>query len=108
MHGFDVVVAPQLEQRKWGWHSLFDIFTTILALRAFAPTFPWTHNINEAITICNEIFNMERVGMFYPIPWCVRFLRLYTFLKGLNIPLIHPLRGVIEFFYRQWLSKGLN
>ncbi len=96
MHNFDAVVALEVEQRKWGWHPLFDIFTTILALRTFAPTFNWTHSNNEAITICDGICNMERVGMFYPVPWCVRFLRLYTFSKRLNIPLTHPLRGAIE------------
>jgi hypothetical protein len=91
MHNFDGVVVLEVEQRKWGWHPLFDIFITILALRAFALTYPWTHSNNEAIIICDGICNMERVGMFYPVPWCVRFLRLYTFSKGLNIPLIHPL-----------------
>jgi hypothetical protein len=75
---------------------------------AFTPTFHWTHNNNEAITICDGIYNKERVSIFYLVPWCVRFLRLYTFSKGLNIPLIHPLRGVIEKNYGQWLSKRLN
>jgi hypothetical protein len=87
---------------------LFDIFTTILALRALALTFLWTHSNKEAITICDGIYNMERVGMFYPVPWCVRFLRLYTFSKGLNILLIHPLRGAIEKNYGQWFFKRLN
>jgi hypothetical protein len=40
MHDFDPIVAPKFERRKWGWHPLFDIFTTILALRALTPTFP--------------------------------------------------------------------
>jgi hypothetical protein len=91
MHDFDVVVALEVERRKWGWHPLFDIFTIIPTLKAFALTFPWTHNNNEAITICDGICNMERVGMFNLVPWCARFLRLYTFSKVLNIPLIHPL-----------------
>jgi hypothetical protein len=56
----------------------------IPSLRAFAPTFPWTRNNNEAITICDGIYNMERVVIFYPMPWCARFLRLYTFAKGLT------------------------
>jgi hypothetical protein len=29
MWDFDGVVALNVEQRKWGWHPLFDIFTTI-------------------------------------------------------------------------------
>jgi hypothetical protein len=29
MWDFDGVVALEVEQRKWGWHPLFDIFTTI-------------------------------------------------------------------------------
>ncbi len=29
MHNFDAIVAPGIEQRKWGWHPLFKIFTTI-------------------------------------------------------------------------------
>jgi hypothetical protein len=91
MHNFDVIVAPKIEQRKWGWHPLFDIFITIPTLRALASNFSWTHSNNEAITICDGIYNMERVGMFYPIPWCARFLKLYTFSKGLQIPLAHSL-----------------
>jgi hypothetical protein len=51
MHNFDAVVALEIKQRKWGWHSLFDIFTIVLALNALAPNFLWTHNNNEAITI---------------------------------------------------------
>jgi hypothetical protein len=39
---------------------------------------------------------MERVGMFYPVPWCARFLKLYTFSKGLHIPLVHSLRGATK------------
>jgi hypothetical protein len=38
MHDFDAVVAPKVEQRKWGWDLLFDIFTTILTLRASLDT----------------------------------------------------------------------
>jgi hypothetical protein len=91
MHNFDVIVAPKIEQMKWGWHQLFDIFTTIPTLRALASNFSWTHSNNEAITICDGIYNMERVGMFYPIPWCARFLKLYTFSKRLQIPLAHSL-----------------
>jgi hypothetical protein len=96
MHNFDVVVALEIERRKWEWHPFFDIFTIVHALKALAPNFPWTHNNNEAITICDGIYNLERVGMFYPIPWCVKFLRLYTFSKGLHIPLVHPLRGATK------------
>ncbi len=99
MHNFDAVVVLKVERRKWGWHQLFDIFTTILALKALTLTFPWTHSNNEAITICDGIYNMERVGMFYPVPWCVKFRRLYTFSKGLNIPLMYPLQGAIEKNY---------
>jgi len=29
MWDFDGVVVSEVEQRKWGWHPLFDIFTTI-------------------------------------------------------------------------------
>jgi len=79
MHNFDAVVVLEVEQRKWGWHPLFDIFTIIPTLRAFVSTFPWTHSNNEVLTICEGIYNMERVGMFYLAPWCARFLRLYTF-----------------------------
>jgi hypothetical protein len=46
--------------------------------------------------------------MFYPIPWCAKFLRLYTFSKGLHTPLMHPLWDTIEKNYGQWDSKGLN
>ncbi len=91
MHNFDAIVAPKIERRKWGLHPLFDIFTTIHALKALVLNFPWTHSNNEGITICDGICNMERVGMFYPIPWCAKFLRLYTFSKGLHTPLMHPL-----------------
>jgi hypothetical protein len=83
MWDFDGIVAPKVEQKKWGWHPLFDIFTTIPSLWALAPTFPLTHNNNEAITRRDIIYNMERVGMFYQVSWCARFLRLYTFsLEG--------------------------
>jgi hypothetical protein len=65
MHNFDVV-ALEIEQRKWGWHPFFDIFTIVHALKALAPNFPWTHNNNEAITICDGIYNMERVWNVLP------------------------------------------
>jgi hypothetical protein len=51
MHNFDAVVALEIKQRKWRWHPLFDIFTTVLALKALAPNFLWTHSNNEAIVI---------------------------------------------------------
>ncbi len=106
MQDFDEVVALEVNIRKWGWHSLSHIFTRISSLQALAPTFLWTHNNNEAITICDEICNMERVGMFSPMPWCARFLRLYTFSRG--FPLVHPLHGSIKMNCKQWFSKGLN
>jgi hypothetical protein len=108
MQNFDGIVAPKVERRKWGWHLFFHIFTTIPSLRALAPTFPWTHNNNEAITICDGICNMERVGIFYLMPWCARFLRLYTFSKGIMILLIHLLHGGTEMNCKQWFFKGLN
>jgi len=36
MWDFDGIVVPKVEQRKWGWHSLFDIFTTSPSLWALA------------------------------------------------------------------------
>ncbi len=106
MQDFDQVIAPEVEWRKWGWHPLFDIFKTILSLQAIPPTFLWTHNNNEAITICDGICNMERVGIFYPMLWCARFLRLYTFSKWINIPLVHSLHGGTEMNCKQWFSKS--
>jgi hypothetical protein len=67
MRDFDAIVALKVEQKKWGLHPLFHIFTTIPSLWAFGPTFPWTHNNNEAMAIGDKIYNMERVGMFYPM-----------------------------------------
>jgi hypothetical protein len=85
MHNFDVVVVRKIERKKWGWHPLFDIFTTILALKA--------------ITICDGICNMEWIGMFYLVPWCAKFMRLYIFSKGLHIPLVHRLRNATKKNY---------
>jgi len=82
MQDFDGVVALEVNGRKWGWHPLSHIFTRIPSLQALAPTFLWTHNNNEAITICDGICNMERVGMFSPMPWCARFFRHYRFSRG--------------------------
>jgi len=45
------------------------------------PTFPWTHNNHEAMTIGDRIYNMERVGVFYLVWWCVR-LGFTHFQKG--------------------------
>jgi hypothetical protein len=81
MQNFDGIVAPEVERKKWSWHPLFHIFTTIPSLWALAPNFPCTHNNNEAITICDGICNMERVSVFYLMSWCARLLRLYTFSK---------------------------
>jgi hypothetical protein len=67
MQDFDQVIILEVERRKWGWHPLFHIFTTIPLLRTLAPTFLWTHNNNEAISMCDGICNMERVGIFYPM-----------------------------------------
>jgi hypothetical protein len=108
MQKIDGIVALKVEQKKWNWHPLFHIFTTIPSLWALAPTFPWTHNNNEDITICDEICNMERVSIFYPMPWCVRFLSLYTLSKRIKIPLVHLLHGGTKMNCKQWLSKGLN
>ncbi len=72
------------------------------------PPFPWTHNNNEVITICDRIRNMEMVGMFYLVLWYVRFLKLHTFSRGTNIPLVHPLHGTIKRTYKLWLFKRLN
>jgi hypothetical protein len=108
MRDFDAIVAPKVERRKWGWHPLFHIFTTIPSLWAFAPIFPWTHNNNEAMTIGDRIYNMERVGMFYLVLWCARFLKFYTLSRRINIPLIHPLHGSTKKNYKQWLSTRLN
>jgi hypothetical protein len=66
------------------------------------------NNNNEAITICDGICNMESVGMFYPIPWCAKLFKLYTFSKGINIPLVPPLCGAIERNCGQWVFKGLK
>jgi hypothetical protein len=51
---------------------------------------------------------MEKVGMFYPMSWCVRFFKFYTFSRGINIPLVHPLHGNIERNCKQWFFKGFN
>jgi len=40
--------------------------------------------------------------MFYLVPWCARFLRLYIFLKRINIPLVHPLCDITKKNYKQW------
>jgi hypothetical protein len=77
-------------------------------LRALAPTLPWTHNNNEAMTIGDRIYNMEMVGVLYLVLWFARFLRLYTFSRGINIPLVHPLHGATKRNCKQWLFKGLN
>jgi hypothetical protein len=37
MQDFDQVVTLEVKQRKWGWHPLFHIFTTIPSLWALAP-----------------------------------------------------------------------
>jgi hypothetical protein len=81
---------------------------TIPSLHVLAPTFIWTHKNNEAMIICDGICNMERVGIFYPVLWCASFLRLYTFSKGINIPLVHPLHGGTEMNYKRWIFKGFN
>jgi hypothetical protein len=51
---------------------------------------------------------MERVGMFYLVPWSIRFLKLYTFSKRLHVPLVHPLQGATKNIYGQWFFKRLN
>ncbi len=105
MQDFDQVVILKVEGRKWGWHPFFHILTTIPSLCALAPTFLWTHNNNEAITICDGFCKVERVGIFYPVSWCARFFRLYTFSKRINILLVHPLHGHIEMNCKRWFSK---
>jgi hypothetical protein len=49
---------------------------------------------------------MERVRMFYLVPWCAMFFRLYTFSKGLHIPLLHPLQGVTKKTMDNGFQKG--
>ncbi len=42
------------------------------------------------------------------MPWCARFLKLYTSSKRINIPPIHPLHDGIKMNCKQWIFKGLN
>jgi hypothetical protein len=51
---------------------------------------------------------MERVGMFYPVPWYARFLKLYTFSTGINILLVPPLCGATKKNCGKWFFKRLN
>ncbi len=46
------------------------------------PTFPWTHNNNEAITICDGIYNMEKVGIYTQCHGVQGFLGFTHFQKG--------------------------
>jgi hypothetical protein len=39
MWDFNGIFALEVEQRKWGWHPLFDIFITTPSLFTFGPTF---------------------------------------------------------------------
>ncbi len=49
--------------------------------RPLPTPFLWTHNNNEAITICDRICNMEMVGMFYLVSWYARFLKTSHIFK---------------------------
>jgi len=92
--------------KKMGLAPTFSHLHNNSIIMGPCPTFPWTHNNNEVITICDGIYNMERVGIFYPMLWRARFLRVYTFSKGTNILLLHPLHGGTKMNCKQWLKDS--
>jgi hypothetical protein len=44
MQDFDILHVIEVDERKWGWHPFYHVFTSIHALQHLAPTFPWAHN----------------------------------------------------------------
>jgi hypothetical protein len=44
MQDWEALVAFDLECITWGWHLMFQIFTTLPLLQGFLPYFPWMHN----------------------------------------------------------------
>jgi hypothetical protein len=51
MQDWEALVALHLKHITWGWHLMFQIFTTIPLLQGFLPQFPWTHNKEEALKV---------------------------------------------------------
>jgi len=82
MQDFDNVVPLEVNGKKWGWHPLSHIFTRIPSLQALDPTFLWTHNNNEAITICEEFVTWKGLVCSPQMPWWTRFFRFYRFSRG--------------------------
>ncbi len=92
MQDFDILHATKVEERKWGWHPFYHLFTSIHALQCLVPTFPWPHNQKETTSLYDDVVcNMKRLQMFDPMPLSARFLILYLFSRRLQSTLVHPL-----------------
>jgi hypothetical protein len=83
MQDFDILHVVEVEERKWGWHPFYHMFTSIHTLQRFVLTFPWAHNQEKATSLYDAMCDMKRLQMFDPIPWSTRFLKLYLFSKRL-------------------------
>ncbi len=44
LQDWEALVTLCLECITWGWHPMFQIFTTVSILQGFLPYFPWMHN----------------------------------------------------------------
>ncbi len=107
MQDFDILHATKVDERKWGWHPFYHVFTSIHAFQHLTPTFPWAHNQEEATSLYDDVVcNMKRLQMFDPMPWCTRFLKLYLFSRGLQSTLVHSLSEATQSNKSRWFSKG--
>jgi len=59
LQDWEALVAPHLERITWGWHLMFQIFTTIPLLQGLLSQFPWTHSKEEALKVALTICNMQ-------------------------------------------------
>jgi hypothetical protein len=55
MQEFDKLHAVKLKERKWGWHPLYHMFTSIHVFQCLAPLFPWVHSQEEATSLCDSL-----------------------------------------------------
>jgi hypothetical protein len=61
MQDFDILHVIEVEERKWGWHPFYHLFTSIHALQCLALAFPWAHNQEEATSLYDVVCNMKRL-----------------------------------------------
>ncbi len=108
MQDWEALVVPHLKRITWGWHFMFQIFTTIPLLQGFLPQFLSTHGKEEALKVASTICNMQMPSLLWPIPWTILIIKMFMFARGFREPLSHRTKGRTRHNILKWTSLGFT